>query len=190
MLKINAMAKQETIDSIIEFWFSNDIVKLWFNSNKELDLKIKSQFEPTYQLAVEGKLDDWQSSPLGCLALILLFDQFPLNMYRGSKESFATESRSREVAAVAIKKGFDRKLSNQQKVFCYMPYMHSEDLGDQAAAIELYAKAGLKENLRFAKHHYEIVERFGRFPHRNKILGRTNSSSEEEYLNSKQAFLG
>ena len=184
------MKKYETIDSIIDFWFSDDMAKQWFNSTPELDLKIKSNFEEIYQSAVNGELDHWQTSPLGCLALILLFDQFPLNMYRGKEQSFATESRSRAVAEQAINNSFDEKLSDQQKVFVYMPYMHSEDLEDQAKGIELYSKAGLKENLRFAKHHHDIVERFGRFPHRNKILGRTNTPEEEVYLNSKQAFLG
>ncbi len=184
------MKKYTTIDSILDFWFSDEMTKQWFNSTPELDLKIKLNFEEIYQSAVDGKLDHWQTSPLGCLALILLFDQFPLNMYRGEKQCFATESRSREVAASAINNGFDAELSDQQKIFFYMPYMHSEDLKDQVKGIELYTKAGLKENLRFAKHHHDIVERFGRFPHRNKILGRTNTPEEAAYLSSKQAFRG
>ena len=180
----------KSIDSILDFWFSDNIKKYWFNSTDELDLEIKSIFEPTCQAAVDGQLDHWMTLPTGSLALILLFDQFPLHMYRGEKGSFASERRARDVALYVIENGSDLKLSDIQKKFCYMPFMHSEDLNDQAMSIELYSKAGLTDNLRFAKHHYDIVERFGRFPHRNKILGRANTAEEEHYLKSKHAFLG
>jgi len=180
----------KSIDSILDFWFSDNFKKYWFNSTAALDQEIKVLFESTYQAAVDGQLDDWMTLPTGSLALILLFDQFPLHMYRGEKESFATERQSRDVATVVITNSFDKKLSNLKKVFCYMPFMHSEDINDQAMAIELYSKAGLTDNLRFAKHHYDLVARFGRFPHRNNILGRTNTAEEEHYLQSKNAFLG
>jgi len=184
------MTERETPDSIIGFWFSKQVAKCWFNSTPELDQTIKSKFELTYQIAKEGSLAHWQTSPLGCLALILLFDQFPLNMYRGLSQCFATEAQAREISDIAISKCFDEELYDKQKVFVYMPYMHSENINDQNTAIELYTRAGLKDNLRFAMHHHGIVERFGRFPHRNKILGRKNTSDEDEYLKSDKAFLG
>ncbi len=184
------MNSEETINSIIDFWFSEEIIKRWFNSTPELDLKIKSLFESTYQSAVDGNFNDWQTTPLGCLALILLFDQFPLNMYRGKLESFLTEAKSRDVAAIAIESNFDENLSKQQKTFMYMPFMHSENIDDQNKAIELFTKADLKDNLRYARHHHDIIKRFGRFPHRNKILERKNTADEDEYLKSGKAFLG
>ncbi len=184
------MIKQDLLDSIIDFWFSAEIARHWFNSTPELDRDIKSRFEAAYHIAVGGELEHWQASPSGCLALILLFDQFPLNMYRGEKESFAAEAMSRDVAFLAITKGFDKKLAEQKKKFVYMPYMHSEDIKDQEMAIELFSKAGFTENLKYARHHHDIVDQFGRFPHRNKILGRLNTAEEEKYLKSEQAFLG
>ena len=184
------MLHQALLDSIIEFWFSDEFSKHWFNSTPALDCEIKSQFESTYILAIAGTLQHWQTSPSGCLALILLFDQIPLNMYRGQRECFAAESQSRDVASIAILKEFDKNLSDPEKKFVYMPYMHSEDITDQVKAIDLFSKAGLTENLKFARHHHDIVNRFGRFPHRNKILGRLNTAEEEEYLNSDQAFHG
>ena len=126
----------------------------------------------------------------GCLALVILFDQFPLNMYRGEARSFATEARSREVARAAIDRGFDRDMPAEQKCFLYMPFMHSENLQDQELALQLFDQPGLEDNMRFARHHHGIVAQFGRFPHRNEALGRSSTEAENEYLNSKEAFTG
>ena len=126
----------------------------------------------------------------GCLALVIILDQFPLNMFRGEARSFATEARSREVARRAIEKGFDKELPVEQCAFLYMPFMHSEDLADQKLGLELFNQPGLESNLRFARHHHAIIETYGRFPHRNKALGRSNTEAETEYLNSKEAFTG
>jgi uncharacterized protein (DUF924 family) len=119
-----------------------------------------------------------------------VLDQFPLNMFRGQVKSFSTESQSRDVARVAIDKGFDQELPASQVSFLYMPFMHSEDLDDQVLGVELFNKPGLESNYRFARHHYNIVERFGRFPHRNKILRRESSDAEVEYLSSREGFQG
>ena len=119
-----------------------------------------------------------------------MLDQFPLNMFRGQAKSFSTEALSREVASAAITKGFDQELPANQVSFLYRPFMHSEDLDDQALAVKLFNKPGLESNYRFARHHYNIVECFGRFPHRNKILGRESSDAEIEYLNSSEGFQG
>ena len=129
-------------------------------------------------------------SPAGCLALVIVLDQLPLNMFRGEAESFSTEAQSRDVARHAINQGFDAQLEIEQRAFLYMPFMHSEDLADQDLGIELFDQPGLETNLRFARHHREIVARFGRFPHRNDALGRESSAAEIEYLNSKGAFTG
>ena len=147
-------------------------------------------YADTWQQAKRGELDDWQRTAAGCLALAIVLDQFPLNMFRGTAKSFATEAQSRAVARSAIEKAYDQQLSAKQKPFLYMPFKHSEDLDDQAVSVELFSQPGLDDNLRFAKHHYDIVERFGRFPHRNKILRRESSEAEKEYLNSKQGFQG
>jgi uncharacterized protein (DUF924 family) len=137
-----------------------------------------------------GDLDSWQNTPEGALALVIVLDQFPLNMFRGKPESFSTESQSREVARKAIAKGWDEKLEISSLAFLYMPFMHSENLEDQDRSVYLFEAAGLIDNLRFAKHHRELIRRFGRFPHRNAILGRESSEEELEYLASREAFHG
>jgi len=178
------------VGEIIQFWFSNDSRTHWFNSTPAFDQIIVSRFLTLYESAKNDELSEWVNDADGVLALIILLDQFPLNMFRGKAECFETEAESRRVANYAIEQGLDEALSDEQKAFLYMPLMHSENLLDQDKSIALYEKAGLNENVRFAKHHREIIKRFARFPHRNAILGRENTPEEVEYLNSEDAFLG
>jgi len=175
---------------ILDFWFSDEVRKLWFKSTPEFDALLRERFEALCARAQQGELDGWLQSAEGCLALVIVLDQFPLNMFRGQAQSFASEAQSREVARLAIDKGFDRDLDPRSRAFLYMPFMHSEVFADQQLALQLFAQPGLEDNLRFARHHHDIVEKFGRFPHRNTALGRESSESEIEYLNSKEAFSG
>ncbi|MCP4187060.1 MAG: GNAT family N-acetyltransferase [Gammaproteobacteria bacterium] len=175
---------------LVDFWFSDEVSQYWFNSKPEFDQQLTNSYAALWQRARAGTLDTWRENATGCLALVILFDQLPLNMFRGKAESFATEALSREVAQAAIDKGFDLDLPIRYKAFLYMPFMHSEDLDDQAKSLRLFDQPGLEDNFRFAKHHYSIVERFGRFPHRNAILGRRSSKAEIDYLNSREAFQG
>ena len=175
---------------IIDFWFADDVRKLWFNSTAEFDRLLRERFEETLKQAVRGELDHWMESAEGCLALVIILDQFPLNMFRGSEQCFATEAQSREVARVSIAKGFDKTLPAEQQAFLYMPFTHSENLADQELAVELFTQPGMGSHLRFARHHHGIVETYGRFPHRNAVLGRASTAAEIEYLNSKEAFTG
>ena len=181
---------QNTSEEIINFWFKEIDNKLWFNSTLELDELIKQRFESIYHAALSDKLAEWEKIPQGSLALVIVLDQFPLNMYRGKRESFAGERKAIEVTKNAIKLGFDQNLSDKEKAFLYLPLMHSEDLADQDLSVELFEKAGLEHNLRYAKHHREIIRKYGRFPHRNKILDRESTTEEIEYLDSEEAFLG
>lgn len=177
-------------DELLTFWFSERVKPLWYNSTPEFDAELREKYLNTYQAALKGELSSWEDSPRGSLALVICLDQLPLNMFRNKPESFAGEEPSRQVAARAIAKDFDQKLDDEQKAFLYLPYMHSEDLADQDRVLDLFASAGLEGNLKWAKHHRGIVERFGRFPHRNKILGRKSTSEEVEYLQSDEAFTG
>ena len=175
---------------VIDFWFSDEVRKLWFNSTPEFDALLRERFLALWQQASRRELDHWQQSAAGCLALVIILDQFPLNMFRADAQSFATEAQSREVAQLAIDQGFDQQLKVSQRAFLYLPFMHSETLADQQRGLELFDQPGLEDNLRFARHHHDIIEKFGRFPHRNGVLGRDSSAGEIEYLNSKQAFTG
>ena len=176
--------------SLIDFWFSDQSRRYWFKSTRAFDRRLVDSYTDTWEQAKRGALDDWQRTAVGSLALVIVLDQFPLNMFRGTAKSFSTEAQSRIVALGAIEKDFDKELPTSQKSFMYMPFMHSEDLADQALAVEYFNQRELESNFRFAKHHFDIVERFGRFPHRNKILGRESSEAEIKYLNSKQGFKG
>ncbi|MBT9612763.1 MAG: DUF924 domain-containing protein [Burkholderiales bacterium] len=175
---------------ILDFWFAEAMRSKWFASTPQLDAAIKEQFERVWEAALRGEWDDWLGSPDGCLALVIILDQLPLNMFRGTAKSFASEAKSRDIARHAIDQGYDKQIDSARLAFLYMPFMHSENLADQDFSVGLFEAAGLENNLRFAKHHREIVRRFGRFPHRNTILGRVSTPQELDYLNSKEAFKG
>jgi uncharacterized protein (DUF924 family) len=175
---------------ILSFWFAERVRPLWFRSTPEFDAEIRQRFEATWQAARDGLLDQWLKDGRGALALVIVLDQFPLNMYRDDALSFSTEALAREVARHAIDQGWDQELDEAGKAFLYLPFMHSEKLADQDRSVALYEAAGLQENLRFARHHREIVRRFARFPHRNAALGRECSEEEREWLQSKEAFHG
>jgi len=176
--------------AVLDFWFSDEVKPLWFRSTPAFDDALRERFLAIWQAAAAGELDSWRESPEGALALVIVLDQFPLNMFRGKAESFSTEALSREVAQAAIDRGWDRELDRSCLAFLYLPFMHSENLADQDRSVALFEAAGLVDNLRFAQHHRELIRRFGRFPHRNAILGRPSSEEELAYLASKEAFHG
>ena len=184
------MASSVTFESIIEYWYSDRIKSQWFNSTKELDQEIKDSYESIWKSAIRGEYGHWNEVAEGCLALVIIFDQLPLNMFRGDVKSFSTESMAVKVAKKAIENNFDQVLNRDQISFLYMPLMHSENIDDQNLSVSLFEKAGLTDNLRFAKHHRDIILNYGRFPHRNKILNRQSSDDELDYLNSDNAFKG
>ncbi len=180
----------KTAQSILDFWFSNTNKKHWFNSTVEFDQLIKSKFESIWESAAKRDLDDWKNDPESALALIIVLDQFPLNMFRGDKKSFSTETYAIEISLHCINNKFDKLIDIEKLSFLYLPLMHSENIEDQNLSVSLFERAGLEDNLKFAKHHRDIVKKFGRFPHRNAILNRVSDSDEIEYLNSPQAFKG
>lgn len=178
------------IEQLLEFWFSPTAAKRWFRPTREFDRELGERFGALVEAALRGELDHWAESPRGALALVLLLDQLPLNIWRGEPQSFAGEAQARAVADGAIRHGWDRAFDGKQKAFLYIPFMHSEALADQERSVALYRAAGLQDNLRWAEHHREIVRRFGRFPHRNAILGRQSTSEEVDWLESDEAFRG
>jgi uncharacterized protein (DUF924 family) len=181
---------ENEIKDIVSFWFSEPVKKLWFNATPEFDAELEQKYLSLVECAERGELNDWAEDAYGALALVIILDQLPLNIFRGQARSFATEAKAREFAQRAIDNGLDQTLSGEQKAFLYLPFMHSENLADQDKSVELFEQAGLTENVRYAKHHRDLIRRFGRFPHRNRVLGRESTAEEIDYLNSKEAFLG
>lgn len=175
---------------ILKFWFSERVQPLWFKSTASFDTELRTRFMSTWQFAAANRLSKWESSPQDVLALVIVLDQFPLNMFRGRPESFSTETEAKRAAHAALEKGFDRELNDTQKVFLYMPFMHSENRADQDRSVQLFEAAGFDNHLKWARHHRDIVNRFGRFPHRNASLGRENTAEETEYLDSEKAYQG
>ena len=175
-------------NEIISFWFSEKCKKCWFDSSDELDELIKQNYEKLWQSAAQGDLDDWREQPMSALALVIILDQFPLNMYRDKAESFSTEDKSREIARYAIEKGFHESFADDQKLFLFLPFMHSEDMEDQNISVQLFSDAGMET--KWAEHHRDIVKQFGRFPHRNAALGRKSTEQEITWLSSEEAFKG
>lgn len=166
---------------IIKFWFSDDSKPLWFAKSEPFDRLIATKFLLTYTYAKEGKLDAWKEKPESLVALIIILDQFPRNMFRNKPESFATDEQALALAKYGISHGFDKLLANpEHQKFFYMPFMHSEHLADQTLALQLFKDDPLSSD--YAKRHYEIIKRFGRFPHRNAILGRVSTPEEIEFL--------
>ncbi len=187
---MGAMPFSETPTSVLDFWFSDRVSKYWFASTPDFDRELQTRFEPLLKQAVRGDLNHWLETPEGSLALAIMLDQFPLNMYRGKAESYGTGDLAIATAQAAIARGFDQALPRTQVAFLYLPFMHSESLSDQDRSIELFEKARLEQNLHFARHHRELIRKFGRFPHRNAVLGRVNTPEEQAYLSSNEAFLG
>ena len=183
------MSVSREIGSIAE---PNDIVAFWLDAGPErwfakddaFDAEIHRRFLATHWAAAAGKLAAWAHTPEGALALLIVLDQFPRNLFRGSAQSFATDHAALSVAKVAIARGFDQAVPTQQRQFFYLPLMHSEDLADQERCVALYRALGDEEQLTWADLHADIIRRFGRFPHRNVLLGRSTTPEEQAFLDS------
>jgi uncharacterized protein (DUF924 family) len=169
-----------TPGEVLAFWQQAG-PKRWFSRDPEFDLQFRERFLHLHEAAADGRLGDWEGTAEGALALVLLLDQFPRNAFRGTPRMYDTDARARAVADRAIAAGFDREFPEELRAFFYLPFMHSEQLEDLERCVALNRAVG-GESLRYALHHRDIVARFGRFPHRNAILGRTGSPEEERFL--------
>ena len=169
---------------ILDFWFVEATPPQWFQKNEVFDDMIRDRFMPIYDMARAGLCDSWMRDADGCLALCITLDQFPRNMFRNSSRSFESDGKALLVARHAVKNGFDQVLNIQKKRFIYLPFEHSENLDDQILSVEFFAAMKDEDPLSYdyALRHFKVIEQFGRFPHRNHVLGRTNSPDEEEYL--------
>jgi uncharacterized protein (DUF924 family) len=169
---------------VLDFWFKETPSQKWFASDPELDQEIRSRFEATWRLGCAGGLAGWEDEPNGALALIILFDQFPRNMFRGTADAFASDAMARDIAKRAIAQRKDLETPVSIRSFFYLPLMHSEHLADQDACVQL-TKERLGEyhfSFRYARMHKSTVERFRRFPARNAALGRASTKEEKDFL--------
>ncbi len=167
---------------VLRFWFEELKPEQWFKQDEELDKAISDKFGAIHHQATLGELEDWRDSPRGRLAEILVIDQFSRNIYRNDAKSFAWDSMALCLSQEAIRRGCQEDLSSPKKAFLYMPFMHSESAQIHRQAVELYSEPGLEYNLEFEYKHKEIIDRFGRYPHRNAVLGRESTPEEIEFL--------
>jgi uncharacterized protein (DUF924 family) len=170
-------------EEVLAFWRAAG-PKKWFTRDDALDAEIRAKFLATYAAAAAGRLEHWQSTPDGTLALLILLDQFPRNLFRGEARAFATDAAARSIAESAIARGTDRLFELPERRFFYLPLMHSENLADQERCIALCRDAGDAEGEKHAEIHADVIRRFGRFPHRNRALGRATTEQERAFLDA------
>jgi|SRR5580698_4016175 uncharacterized protein (DUF924 family) len=173
-------------NQILDFWFDPANRRHWFEASEAFDEKVRSLLRGRYVEAANGRLDDWSDTPNGALALCILLDQVPRNIFRGAAQAFATDPPARSTARQILAQGFDQSYpTDDHRMFSYLPFEHSEDIDDQRLSVRLFSErigdVGYKE---YARRHLSIIERFGRFPHRNTILGRASTAEEVEFLSS------
>jgi len=171
-----------TYPEIINFWFEKIEPENWWKKDQEFDQTIRERFTDVYHRAAKCELFEWRQDALGWLAEIIVLDQFPRNMFRDSAQAFATDSMAVILVQEAVANQVDIELTATQKSFLYMPLMHSESMLIHETAVDLYSQPGLEYNLDFEKKHKAIIDRFGRYPHRNAILGRSSTEEELEFL--------
>ena len=173
---------------VIKFWFEDVPAEKRFAKDEALDQEIKEKFEELYWQLAACEHPDWQDSAEGSLASIIVLDQFSRNIFRGSPQAFALDPLALNIAQYAIKKGFDQELNPEKRSFLYMPFMHSESKKIHEAALKLFESLGRELNLKYEIKHKEIIDRFGRYPHRNEVLGRTSTPEEKEFLKTHKGF--
>ena len=174
-----------TASDVLDFWFTQGR-KAWFEKNPAFDGKVRSRFLPLFESALKLELAVWQRDPASCLALVILLDQFPRNMFRGSAKAFAGDPLAREAARVILDKGWDKAMAPDERLFAYLPFEHSESLEDQERCLALMKEIAVfpatADMPKWAEAHLVIIRRFGRFPHRNAALGRASTPEEIEFL--------
>ena len=179
----------ERAKAILHFWFNDTTHKERFKKNEAFDQKIRNRYFEDYQKAANNEYDNWQKNPNECLALIILLDQFSRNLFRNNNKAFAMDNKAKQIATVAINQGYHKILKQDQIMFLFLPFMHSEELNDQIYCdnlINTYLKnhPGYEEAKKYASLHQNIIKKFKRFPYRNTVLARKSTKEEEENLNS------
>ena len=177
------------VDDVQNFWFREISREAWFAADEQFDALCKARFLKIHEaLATDFRLADAISSPERAIASVILLDQFPRNMFRGSARAFATDPLALAIAGAAIERAHAASLGKDQRLFLYLPFQHSESLADQDRSVELFRELGDDEWLRYAVDHRDIIRRFGRFPHRNDALARASTSEELALLTTWRGF--
>lgn len=174
-------------DDVISFWHDAG-PKRWFAKDEGFDAEIKERFGVLHGEAASGEHDHWAGTPEGALALLLVLDQFSRNIHRDEARAFAADEKALSLAKAAIEKGFDKSLDAEDRRWVYMPFMHSEALADQEECVRLFEELGFEENYKYAVLHRDVIAKFGRFPHRNALLGRETTPDEAAYLEEHGGF--
>ena len=168
---------------ILAFWRAAGPDK-WFEKNDTFDADIRARFLDTYAASAAGRLAAWEEDAEGALALVIVLDQFPRNMFRGNARTYAADPLARAGAERAIARGFDQRYAPPERRFFYLPFTHSENLADQERCVTLNRAAADEEGVKWAELHADIIRRFGRFPHRNRALGRATTPEEQAFLDA------
>ena len=166
---------------VLDFWMKAG-PKKWFAKDDAFDEAIRTQFSKAHRDASRAAFAHWEGEPMGALALLLLLDQFPRNLFRETAHAFATDELALNIAKRALRNGYDGNCPEDMKQFFYMPLMHSEGLADQEYCLTLCLQSGKKDNVDYARIHRDIIARFGRFPHRNNVFGRETTAEEQAFL--------
>jgi uncharacterized protein (DUF924 family) len=179
---MTADAPRISPQDVLDFWFSEEAKKSWFEKTDAFDTTCRERLGIAAEAAKAGALDHWAETREGALALVILIDQVPRNIYRGTPAAFGSDAKALAVAKDAIARSFDAATPSDMRNFFYLPFQHSERLEDQERGMELYATNDVDDGLRWMRAHRDIIARFGRFPHRNAILGRDSTPEELEFL--------
>lgn len=192
--------KTSLLKSIHYFWFGSldeelpaqAVIRKWFGSNPEVDKEIEQKYTSTIEQAVDGELNDWRENAQGSIVLVILFDQFPRNIFRRTERAFAYDDLAVQLAQETVEKGFDKRMHFVERIFCYLPFTHQEDEAMQHKGVALFQQLVNQASgeqyefgvgsLKIAREHLSIISRFGRFPHRNEALGRVSNEEEIKFL--------
>ena len=174
---------EATPAAVLAFWRQAGEER-WYKRDDAFDAELRHRYLDLWRKAANGELTPWETSDDGALALVIVLDQFPRNLFRGDAQAYSTDANAREVAQRAIDRGADARIDPALRQFLYLPFMHSEEIADQLRCVELFRDTDNAENLEYAELHADIIRRFGRFPHRNRALGRMTTSEEQAFLDA------
>ncbi|MFT4184937.1 MAG: DUF924 family protein [Rhizobium sp.] len=171
-----------TPEEVLSFWFEECTSEDWFRSRVDLDDEIGRRFRHTHLALAAGVSDLWRATPANRLAAVIVLDQFPRNVYRGTPLAFATDGLALQEAKAALEVGADQEMSRERRIFFYLPFEHAESLAEQDRAVALFRALGIDEQIDYALRHRAVIAAHGRFPHRNAMLGRVSTGAEKDYL--------